>query len=131
MDAKLIRKLDLWWSRIVRYRAAGKGGFAQCYTCAVVDSVVQMDNGHFIDRAWLGHRFSENNCRIQCRKCNRLMSGNIDRYEVLLRKELGDAIIDDMIANKEAPLEISEKEAKSLITKWRAECRLLRNQKGF
>lgn len=131
MDAKLIRKCDLWFSRVVRYRAAGKGGFAQCYTCSVVDSVVQMDNGHFIDRAYLGHRFSEDNCRIQCRKCNRLMSGNIERYEVMLRHELGDEMVDEMKANKEKPLEWDDKDAQTMIKKWRAECRVLRLEKGF
>lgn len=131
MDAALIRKLDLWWSRIVRYRYASDGGFCQCYTCSVVDSVIRMDNGHFIDRAYLGYRFDENNCRVQCRKCNRLLSGNIERYEILLRHDLGDDLIDDMLASKSKPLEWDDNEAKAMITKWRAECRLLRNQKRF
>ena len=131
MDAKLIRKLDLWWSRVVRYRAAGKGGFAQCYTCPVIDSVVQMDNGHFIDRAWLNVRFHEDNCRIQCRKCNRLMDGNIDRYRVLLTRELGQEKISELEELKDKPLALDDKDAQALVKKWRAECRLLRNEKGF
>lgn len=131
MDAKLIRKCDLWFSRVVRYRAAGKGGFSQCYTCSVVDSVVQMDAGHFLDRAYLGHRFNEDNVRIQCRKCNRLMSGNIERYEMLLRHELGDDVVDDMKENKSIALTWDDKEAEAMIRKWRAECRVLRLDKGF
>lgn len=131
MEAKLIKKLDLWWSRVVRYRAAGKGGFAQCYTCSVVDSVVQQDNGHFLNRAYLGHRFNPDNCRIQCRKCNRLLDGNIKRYEVLLRHELGDELVDDLKKSKDRPLEWDDRDAKTMITKWRAECRVLRLDKGF
>lgn len=131
MDAKLIKKLDLWWSRIVRYKAAGKGGFAQCFTCSVVDSVVQMDNGHFLDRAWLNTRFHEDNCRIQCRKCNRLMSGNIDRYRVLLVKDIGQEKVDALEELKDQPLSLDDKDAQSLIKQWRAECRVLRNEKKF
>jgi hypothetical protein len=131
MDAKLIRKLDLWFSRVVRYRAAGKGGFAQCFTCSVIDSVVQMDNGHYLDRAWLGTRFHEDNCRIQCRKCNRLMTGNIPRYKIMLTKDIGEERISELEELKDKPLALSDKEANELVRKWRAECRSIRLDKNF
>ena len=126
-----IGDLDLWFSRLVRYRAAGKGGFAQCFTCSTIDSVVMMDNGHYLDRAWMGTRFDEDNCRIQCRKCNRMMDGNTERYGMLLKKEIGEERFKALQEKMSNTFDMNEDEIKAEISKCRRECRRLRKEKGF
>ena len=131
VSAELIRKMDLWFSRLVRYRAASKGGFSQCFTCSTIDSVVQMDCGHYIDREWLNTRFDPDNCRVQCRKCNRHLDGNIKRFSVLLGNYIGKEEVIQLQERSKEPWDMTEREAKELITKWRAECRQLRKDKNF
>lgn len=131
VSAPTINKLDLWFSRVVRYRAASPGGFAQCFTCSTIDSVIQMDNGHFIDRAWLNTRYDPNNCRVQCKKCNRHLDGNIKRFSVLLGNQIGKEEVIQLQERSKEPWEMTEQEAKLLISRWRAECRQLRKDKNF
>ena len=131
VSAETIRKMDQNFSRLVRYRAASKGGFAQCFTCSVIDSVIQMDCGHYIDREWLNTRFNPDNCRVQCRKCNRHLDGNKKRFSVLLLNYLGKEEVIQLQERSKEPWEMTEQEAKLLISRWRAECRQLRKDKNF
>ena len=82
-------KADLAFSRYVRYSAATEGGYSRCYTCAAIDKVTNMDCGHYIDREVIPLRYSEDNTRIQCRKCNRHNNGEIERYGMFLMLDIG------------------------------------------
>ena len=48
----------------------------ECYTCGKVDIWKYMDCGHFVPRDNMSTRFSESNCRPQCKTCNQAKDGN-------------------------------------------------------
>lgn len=48
------------------------------------------DAGHFRSRGSAGHlRFHLLNCHLQCKKCNRYLSGNISEYRIGLMQKIG------------------------------------------
>lgn len=49
-----------------------------------------MQNGHYISRSKLIHRFNEDNCRVQCVSCNVFKSGEVITYRERLVAEIGE-----------------------------------------
>jgi len=70
--SKLKKELDKWFSLYIRLRDANEYGYTQCFTCGKVGHYKTggMQNGHFQSRKHLSTRFDEDNCQVQCIKCN-------------------------------------------------------------
>jgi len=72
---QLKTKLDEWFSKAIRYRAADKDGFAECFTCGTRHHVGYLHCGHFASRRHMATRWHDpedgyGNCMPQCAKCN-------------------------------------------------------------
>ena len=91
-------ELDKWFSLFIRLSRADYRGYVLCYTCSARLPFQEMDCGHFNSRGILITRFEEDNCRPQCRDCNRLREGKMKVFEDELREELGDERVDELIA---------------------------------
>lgn len=61
-----------------------------CYTCGKKAPWKEMQNGHFVSRAQLATRFSEDNCRVQCVGCNVFGGGRTSIFAEKLEEELGE-----------------------------------------
>ena len=72
----LIDDLDAVFSKVIRLKSADDNGYVACYTCGKVDSWKYMDCGHFIPRDNMSTRYSEANCKPQCKTCNQAKDGN-------------------------------------------------------
>jgi hypothetical protein len=72
----LVDDLDIIFSQLVRLKEADENGMVKCYTCDDVKHWKQMQCGHFVSRAKMPTRFSEKNCRPQCKDCNEHKGGN-------------------------------------------------------
>lgn len=73
--AQLKKKLDEWFSKYIRYRAADKDGTAECYTCGKRDHVRNLQAGHFASRRYMATRWHDpqdghGNIQVQCIACN-------------------------------------------------------------
>lgn len=73
----LVNDLDIIFSRYIRLKNADLYGNVECVTCGTTGNWKLFDNGHFIPRAHMYTRFSEENCHVQCQACNRINNGNM------------------------------------------------------
>lgn len=73
----LIDDLDIIFSQLIRLKYADEFGMVKCYTCDDVKHWKHMQCGHFVPRAEMPTRFSEKNCRPQCKSCNEGVRGNL------------------------------------------------------
>lgn len=84
--AILTDDLDIIFSQLIRLKEADEHGMVKCYTCDEIKHWKQIQCGHFIPRAQMPTRFSEKNCRPQCKQCNEDKRGNLvvfsERLEV-------------------------------------------------
>lgn len=119
---RLVKDLDLRFSRYIRQKYSDKEWMCQCYTCWDKHHWKDMQNGHFVSRANYKYRWDEHNCRPQCVKCNIFLSGNYKIYTIKMVNEYGNEKIIEMIQDKELikirTYEIEEKTVyyKNLVT---------------
>lgn len=91
-----IKEAQIEFNKYVRLRDSGKG----CISCGAACGEGSIggggDAGHFRSRGSAPHlRFDERNCHLQCKRCNRYLSGNVADYRVGLVKRIG---VDDVLA---------------------------------
>lgn len=109
----LKKKADDWFSWYVRLRDCdfdGQSWVGKCITCNKKGVVAYLDPqtaqkratkairfnsgwdaGHFVSRGHWITRFEEENVNLQCSMaCNKMKSGNRDKYRVELRLKYGD-----------------------------------------
>lgn len=66
----LIKNLDMYFSRYVRWLHADADGMVKCSTCSTTKHIKEMQNGHFMSRRHYSTRWLLNNCAPQCYGCN-------------------------------------------------------------
>lgn len=95
-----------WFSRYVRLRDSSfkeDGWYGTCITCSKSGKVAWVDEkntlrfirgwdaGHYISRGNWYLRHDEENVNLQCSfHCNKMKSGNIEKYKVALDMKYGD-----------------------------------------
>lgn len=93
--AQLKRELDRVFSLYVRWKAADKNGLVECFTCGEKKSVKQMQAGHFIPRQYLSLRWSVDNTKPQCPRCNIWLKGNYPNFAFALGPEALARLLND------------------------------------
>ena len=89
--SKLKKELDKWFSLFIRLREANEYGMVQCFTCGKVAHYKDgMQNGHFQSRRHLSTRFDEENCQVQCIKCNMFSQGEQFKFGIHLDAKYGE-----------------------------------------
>ena len=78
--SKLKKDLDKWFSLYIRLREATNEGIAQCFTCGKIDYYKKLQCGHFQSRRHHATRWNEQNCQVQCVKCN-MFSGSGEQWK--------------------------------------------------
>jgi len=69
------KKVDEWFSKYTRWKAADIRGNCTCYTCNRVYHASKIQAGHFLSRRFAATRWNETNVKSQCYACNILRSG--------------------------------------------------------
>jgi len=88
----LQKSADAYFSKYIRLKNSFESNGERiciCYTCSTPHKVTNIDNGHWQRRGYYATRFNENNCRPQCRKCNKYEQGKPEIFEKHLIHELG------------------------------------------
>jgi hypothetical protein len=88
----VIDDLDAIFSQVVRLSHADEKGMVECYTCGTKKHWKQMQCGHFIPRAHMFTRFSEDNTKPQCPTCNMLKDGNLVAFAEHLNRDRSGAV---------------------------------------
>tara|TARA_S200002703_G_C3718442_1_gene220702 strand:- start:45 stop:446 length:402 start_codon:yes stop_codon:yes gene_type:complete len=91
--SKLVKKLDIVFSRWVRLSNADHRGFCECVTCGKKEHFKQIQAGHFMSRRHYSTRWDEDNVKPQCRACNVFNQGRQYEYSIYLGKELSDDLL--------------------------------------
>lgn len=88
--SKLIRKLDVVFSKYVRLSNADKNGFCTCVTCSRKYHWKEIQAGHFMSRKHYSTRWNEDNVKPQCVGCNMYKQGEQYKYSIFLGSELAN-----------------------------------------
>jgi hypothetical protein len=91
------KKLDKLFSEFIRRREANSDGFTKCFTCGKIGHWKEFHNGHYWKRQYLGTYFDEQNCNVQCPRCNLAypygLDGNYQEYTQALVRKYGQSIL--------------------------------------
>lgn len=127
----LIKKLDKVFSAYIRLRDTMPSGFFKCISCGQIKPFEQGDNGHYVNRQHMSLRFSEMNCNMQCRKCNRFDEGNIMGYRQGLVRKYGEQRVVLLESKKHETKHWSDFELEAMIKHYTAEVKRLSSLKGI
>ena len=124
----LKEKLDRVFSLYIRLRDSKEFDFNyfRCISCGRVLPFEQADCGHYIPRTNMALRFSEDNCHIQCRHCNRFKDGNILDYRQGLIRKIGEQRVELLEARKHESKKWSNWELERLIEYYEEEINKLK-----
>ena len=117
-DKKLVKKLDIIFSKFIRSRDNNNGMF-KCCSCGQYKPYEQADCGHFINRRWMATRFREDNCHAQCRSCNRFDEGNAVGYTMFMIDKYGKEHVEYLQAIKNAGYKYTDFELEVLIKEYK------------
>ena len=100
---KLKKKLDRIFSLYIRHMHSPDGEHCECFTCGKWVPISESDCGHHLSRSFGPTRFSESNCRPQCRFCNRFREGMQHEFARNLQLHIGQDAYDQMIEESYKP----------------------------
>ena len=130
--SKLKKELDKWFSLYIRLREANEYGFCQCFTCGVVRHYKDgMQNGHFQSRKHLSTRFDEDNCQVQCIKCNMFSQGEQFKFGLNLDAKHGEGFAEELECLARTTFKISRPEYEEKITYYKDLVNNLKEEKGL
>ena len=86
--AKLVKKLDVIFSKYIRLKRANHQGLVKCITCGKKDlwNSGSMHAGHFMSRRHYSTRWDEDNVQVQCCLCNTFREGEQYKFSIFLGK---------------------------------------------
>jgi len=90
--SKLIKKLDVVFSKYIRLSSADKNGFCTCVTCNRKYHWKNIQAGHFMSRKHYSTRWDERNVKPQCVACNVFQSGQAYLFSIFLGSELSNEL---------------------------------------
>lgn len=82
----LFKEAQSAFNEYIRVRDRGQG----CISCLTNKKSIQYHAGHFKSiGAYRELRFNEDNCHLQCARCNNILSGNLLEYRENLIQKIG------------------------------------------
>lgn len=96
---KAMDRADEWFSRYIRLKYSFESGgelFCRCYTCGNTHSILEIQNGHFQRRGYKTTRFHINDARPQCVQCNYHHSGEPEKFELNLIRDIGHDKVNEL-----------------------------------
>ena len=92
---KSLKKLKLEADRVFSQYIRSRDNH-HCYTCFAFMTPKFSQCGHYISRNYLALRFDERNAHCQCPQCNIFKKGNMAVYAIMLEKEFGVGILQEL-----------------------------------
>ena len=130
--SKLKKELDKWFSLYIRLRDANEYGYVQCFTCGIVRGYKDgMQNGHFQSRKHMATRFHEDNCQVQCIKCNIFDSGQQYIFSLRLDEKYGDGTAEELEFLARTIHKVSRVEYEEQISYYKERVENLKDEKGI
>ncbi len=128
--SKLKKELDKWFSLYIRLRHS-TNGLAQCFTCGKVDHYKRLQCGHFQSRRHHSTRWHEQNCQVQCVKCNMFEQGEQWKFGLKLDAKYGLGMSEDLEHLAKQTVKRIRAEYESDISYYKACVKNLKTEKGI
>lgn len=93
VKSKLVKKLDIVFSRWVRLSNSDDKGNCQCVTCNKTLHWKEIQAGHFMSRRHYSTRWDQDNVKPQCKACNIFGQGKQYEYSIYLGKSVSDDLL--------------------------------------
>ena len=131
--SKLKKELDKWFSLYIRLRDATDEGLVQCFTCGKVAhyKTGSMQNGHFQSRRFMSTRFDEENCQIQCVKCNMFEQGQQYQFGLQLDAKYGEGTADELIFLAHKTVKFTRSDYDDKLSYYKSAVQNLKKEKGI
>lgn len=129
--SKLKKELDKWFSLYIRLRYATAEGIAQCFTCGKIDHYKKLQCGHFQSRRHHATRWNEQNCQVQCVKCNMFEQGEQWQFGIKLNSQFGLGTSQDLEYLARTTVKKTRVEYEEDITYYKAIVKNLKKEKGI
>tara|TARA_B110000046_G_scaffold145036_1_gene152178 strand:- start:123 stop:533 length:411 start_codon:yes stop_codon:yes gene_type:complete len=130
--SKLKKELDTIFSIYIRLRSANEYGMVQCFTCGVVRHYKDgMQNGHFQSRKHIATRFHEDNCQVQCIKCNMFSQGEQFKFGLNLDSKYGEGTAEELEYLARTTFKISRVEYEQQVTYYKKIVENLKKIRGI
>ena len=131
--SKLKKELDKWFSLYIRLREATDTGLCQCFTCGKVAHYKQggMQNGHFQSRRFLPTRFDEENCQVQCVKCNMYAQGEQYKFGLYLDGKYGEGTAQELEYLARTTIKLGRVDYEEKIVYYKSLVENLKKEKGI
>ena len=129
--SKLKKELDSWFSKYIRLRDATDMGVAQCFTCGKIDHYKKLQNGHFQSRRHHNTRWDEQNCQVQCVKCNMFEQGQQWQFGIKLNSQFGLGTSQDLEYLARSTIKKTRIEYEEDISYYKAIVKNLKKEKGI
>jgi hypothetical protein len=130
--SKLKKELDKWFSLYIRLRDANEYGMVQCFTCGVVRGYKDgMQNGHFQSRKHMATRFDEENCQVQCIKCNMFSQGEQFKFGINLDAKYGEGTAEELEFLARTTMKFSRYDFEDKISYYGTLVEKLKEEKGI
>ena len=131
--SKLKKELDKYFSLYIRLRSANEYGMCQCFTCGKVGHYKTggMQNGHFQSRKHMATRFDNENCQVQCIKCNMFSQGEQFKFGLNLDAKYGEGTAEELEYLARTTFKISRAEYEDYISYYKNIVENLKEEKGI
>jgi hypothetical protein len=93
IKSKLVKKLDIVFSRWVRLSNSDDKGYCECVTCNKKVHWYDIQAGHFMSRRHYSTRWDQENVKPQCKACNIFGQGKQYEYSIYLGKSVSDDLL--------------------------------------
>lgn len=111
------KDLDDIYSLYIRQKYADWAGYVSCVTCGKTAHYKDgMQNGHYEKRSHNNTRFDDQNCHVQCKKCNMFMGGNYTSYALFMHKTYGQKAVEELHKRAQVSKRFTINEIKELIS---------------
>lgn len=125
---KLIKKLDVIFSKYKRLSNLTPQGYIRCFTCGAFLTFRMADCGHYVNRDRMSLRFEEKNTECQCHSCNRDHEGRKSIFALGLQKKYGIGILDWLHTKENEYKNWTAPELEEKIVYYKAKIKLLEGQ---
>ena len=130
--SKLKKELDTIFSIYIRLRDATPEGLVQCFTCGRINHYKSgMQNGHFQSRRHHSTRWNEENCQVQCVKCNLYEQGEQFRFGMSLDSKYGEGKAAELGFLARTIMKVSRIEYEEKISYYKDLVEKLKKEKGI
>ena len=129
--SKLKKELDKWFSLYIRLRHATPQGMCQCFTCGKIDHYKKLQCGHFQSRRHHATRWNEQNCQVQCVKCNMFEQGEQWQFGIKLNGKYGEGTSSELEFIAKTTVKLGRVDYEEDIRYYKAIVNNLKQEKGI